>query len=53
MLNLDQALETILSYVSIPDVEECPFLKCMGLKPGKDVYAIESLLIIRAKLELR
>jgi len=39
MLNVDQALETILSHVSVMDVEERPLLRCLGQTLAEDIIA--------------
>ena len=39
MLNLEQALETILSHINIMDVEDKPLLKCLGQVTAEDVHS--------------
>jgi len=39
MLNVDQALETILSHVKTLDVKERPLLRCLGQTLAGDIYA--------------
>jgi len=43
MISVEQALEKILSYVSVLEEEECPILDCLGQVLTEDVYSSLSI----------